>query len=78
MTIEQLRRAHQAQPFHPFTLMLAGGRGIEVPHPEVLAVFPGGRTIIVTFHDGSWEVIDLLLVESLHFSNGKQRRRRAG
>ena len=76
MTIEQLRRAHQNRPFEPFTIHLADGREVRVRHPEFLAEFPGGRSIIVTLADQSWEVIDLLLVTSLHFGNGKARRQR--
>jgi hypothetical protein len=76
MTIEQLRRAHQARPFTPFTLHLADGRSFDVRHPEFLAEFPGGRSVILTFANQSWEVIDLLLVTSLHVGNGRTSRRR--
>jgi hypothetical protein len=70
MTIEQLRRAHQARPFKPFTLFLTDGRTMEVRYPEVLAVFPAGRSIILTQPDDSYDVIDLLLVTSLHIGDG--------
>jgi hypothetical protein len=73
MTIEQLRRAHRAQPFEPFALHLADGRKIDVAHPEFLAEFASGRTVIVTLPDDTWEVIDLLLVTSLHVGNGQTR-----
>lgn len=76
MTIEQLRKAHQARPFEPFQLHLADGRKFNVKHPEFLAQFPGGRTVIVTLPDQSFEVIDLLLVTSIHVGNGKPRKRR--
>ena len=74
MTLEQLRRAHQTRPFKPFTLRTGGGREYRVPHPEFLFIFPSGRTLLVVDEDGSGELIDLLLVESLHFSNGRKRR----
>jgi len=76
MTIEQLRRAHQNRPFEPFTIHLADGREVYVRHPEFLAEFPGGRSIVVTLSDQSWEVIDVMLVTSLRFGNGKAARRR--
>ena len=79
MTIEQIRKAHQARPFKPFTLRTGGGREYHVPHPEFLFITPPGRTIIVVDEDGAAELIDLMLVESLHFNNIRSRhpRRRA-
>ncbi|HEY3243704.1 MAG TPA: hypothetical protein VGM03_10165 [Phycisphaerae bacterium] len=77
MTIDQLRKAHQAHPFEPFRIHLADGRQFEVRHPELLAVVPPGRTIIVVPPDGKWAVIDLLLVTSLESADGRSRRRTA-
>jgi hypothetical protein len=65
MTIGQLRRMHQAEPFQPFDIHLADGRILSVPHPEVLAIVPGGRNIIVGLDDGTFEIIDLPLVTNL-------------
>lgn len=65
MTIEQLRTAHQARPFRPFTVHLADGRTFPIEHPEFLATSPTGRTFIVMLPDDSHEIIDLLLVTSL-------------
>ena len=76
MTIEQLRKAHQAQPFEPFILRTGDGREFAVGHPEVLAISPAGRTVVVMTPDGAHEVIDLLLVTSIHIGNGRARRRR--
>ena len=74
MTIEQIRKAHQARPFAPLTLRAGGGREYHVPHPEFMFITPPGRTIIVVDQDGAAELIDLLLVESLHFNKGRRRR----
>jgi hypothetical protein len=65
MTIEQVRAVHQAQPFQPFTLHMADGRAIIVPHREFLSHSPKGRTIIVYYPDGSFSIIDLLLVNEI-------------
>ena len=65
MTIEQLRQAHQAQPFRPFTIHTADGRAVLVPHSEFLARSPSGRTVIVYHVDESFSIIDLLLVTEL-------------
>ncbi len=77
MTIEQLRKMHQAQPFHPFEIHLADGRSLLVNHPECLAISPPGRTIGVGLADGTIEIVDLLLVTSLKpRANGRTRRGR--
>jgi hypothetical protein len=78
MTIEQIRQLHRAQPFHPFEIHLADGRSLPVPHPEFLAITPPGRTVIVTKKDGTFEIVDLLLVTTLrpHANGGSRRRQR--
>lgn len=79
MTIDQIRRLHQAKPFHPFDIHLADGRTVAVDHPEMLAVPPPGRTIGVGMPDGTIEIVDLLLVVSLNpraNGSGRHRRRR--
>jgi hypothetical protein len=72
MTIEQLRTVHQAQPFRPFTMHLADGRTLKVPHREFLSHSPSGRTVIVHDSDESFSIVDLLLVTRLevHAGNG--------
>jgi len=76
MTVEQLRNMHQAKPFHPYTLKLADGNKVVVRRPEFLSVSPVGRTAIIWEPDGSFEVVDLLLVASIVVRDGKTRVRR--
>ena len=76
MTIEQLRRMHQARPFRPFRVHLADGRDLDVAHPAFLAHTPTGRTVMIAQPDESFEVVDLLLVTSLEPINSKPRPRR--
>jgi hypothetical protein len=66
MTIERVRKAYGAEPFQPFTIHLADGRSIDVPHREFLALGPTGRTIIAFTQDDDFHIIDLLLVTDLH------------
>ena len=61
MTIEELRRVHETPPFRPFTLRLADGSRLKVPHPEFLWVHPRRRTAIVATSDEAFEIVDLLL-----------------
>lgn len=81
MTLEQLRKVHQARPFRPFILKLADGNQIGVSHPEFLAHSATGRTAIVFGTNETYEVIDLLLVASIEVGDGRSdrhRRRRSG
>lgn len=62
MTIEQLQNVHCAEPFKPFTLHLADGKNIQVPHREFLSHSPSGRTVIV-FEDGErFDILDVLMI----------------
>jgi hypothetical protein len=65
VTIDQFRSMLTAQPFQPFTLHLADGRQMHVPHPEFAGLFPSGRTVIIHKPDNTFEIIDLLLVVGL-------------
>jgi len=62
MTIEQLRNVHKAKPFRPFTIHMADGRWLHVPHSEFLSHSATGRTIIVHHPDETFSIVDLLLV----------------
>ena len=79
MTTEQLRKMHQARPFESFDIHIADGRSLPVEHPGFLALSPAGRTISVGLSDGTFEIVDLLLVTSLKSrpSDSPRRRRRA-
>jgi hypothetical protein len=75
MTTEALKRFHQATPFQPFFIRLGDGQALTVHHPEFLAYSPNSRTAIVYSEDGSFQLIDLLLVTGLEVRNGKNSRR---
>jgi hypothetical protein len=65
MTIEELRRAHEAEPFRPFTLHLVDGRQVPVCQRDLFAISPAGRTVIVYQPDESFNIVDLLLVTDI-------------
>jgi hypothetical protein len=73
MTVEQLRRVHQASPFRPFTIHVADGREYRVRHPELLSHSETGRTVIVHLGGDDFEVLDLLLVTGIEVGNGHRR-----
>lgn len=79
MTIEAIRRAHAAQPFTPFSMVLADGTRVPVKHPENLAHAGAGRTVVVFEKVEDYRVVDLLLVEAVEFGRpgaGRPRRPR--
>jgi hypothetical protein len=80
VTIEQLRAAHEAQPFRPFVMHLADERSVSVRHREFIMTVPSGRTIVVCQPDDTLNIIDLLLVTDLELKptqNGSGRKRRS-
>jgi hypothetical protein len=76
MTTEQIRRFYDAKPFAPFVIHLADSREISIPHRDFILISPSGQTVAVTHDDGTFEVIDLLLVTSVATTNGKVKRRK--
>ena len=76
MRIKEMQSPYRAQPFQPFVVHLADGRGIRVDHPELMALSPTGRTAVVYGKDGAFEVIDVLLAISLELTDGRAKRRR--
>ena len=79
MTTEQLKNAHEAKPFLPFTIHLADGTSLEVSHPAILWHPQGGRTIFVSKGGEDVAIVDLLLVTKLtvHNSSASSRRNRS-
>jgi hypothetical protein len=65
MTAEQLRALREANPFRPFTIHLADGRILTVPHRDFVSLSPSGRIIIVYQPNDAFNVVDLHLVMDL-------------
>ena len=78
MNVEGIREALHKEPFEPFVVRLADGRSLPVRHPDFVAVHP--RRVIVINEDGSWSVVEPLLIVSLDYErgNGASKRRRRG
>ena len=72
MTVEELRKAYHTQPFRPFKLRVADGREYEVRHPELMAIGPRGRTVIVVGPDDTADIIDTLMITSIHMDDNGQ------
>lgn len=65
MTHQEFHKMLSAQPFQPFTMHLADGRQLFVPHREFVLLPPNSRTTVVAQVDGTFEIVDLLLVVGL-------------
>ena len=71
MTINSLRDMLHNVPFKPFTIRLADGRSIPVPHPDFIAVTGNGRTAFVgSEEEDRFTIIDRLLVPQLQVGTG--------
>jgi len=70
--LQGIREALLRRPFESFSIRLADGGALAVPHPEMVAV--GRRRIIVVEPDDSWSVVEPLLIVSLDY-NAKRRSR---
>ncbi len=77
MNIDQLRNAIRAQPFQPFWICLADGREFHIHHPECVMISPDAtRSFGVAGPREDYRIVNLLLVSSLDFTNGKPRKRK--
>ena len=65
MKAENLDELIHAEPFRPFTICLANGARVDVPHPQWIIHPPGTRTAVVMSPDESVRIIDIGLVLEL-------------
>ncbi|MHC4475285.1 MAG: hypothetical protein ACYTEL_06560 [Planctomycetota bacterium] len=56
MDLQGIREALRRQPFEPFSIRLAAGRSLSVPHPETAAA--GKRQMIVVEPNDSRSVVE--------------------
>jgi hypothetical protein len=77
MTMENLRSVVHKAPFQPFTIHLADGHELHVPHPDFLALAGGGgRAVLMSMQGESFTVIDLSLITRLEVPAVPRVRRR--
>ena len=65
MSPEAVKKFMHAAPWRPFTICLADGRDIHVPHPDFISISRSGRTVVVTNVDDEFEMIDVFLILSI-------------
>jgi hypothetical protein len=78
MTVERLPRVLSTRPLQRFSLQLADRTRVPVPHPDSVLPHPTtGRTVAVADRDGTFRIVDLLLITAIHVGNGRTRRARS-
>ena len=63
MTIEALREAIRNR--RPFSVTMADGRTVDVPHPEFAAMSPSGRLLYVAAENDRLNTFDILLITGI-------------
>ncbi len=76
MTADTIRDFLRAAPFVPFSVQLANGRKVRVPHPDFASINPSGRTLIVYSHGEHFEMVDVMLVTNVVVEKGSPKRKR--
>ncbi len=78
MKIDEIRKLLHAQPFRPFFIHFADRGRVSVKHEDFVALAPTGRETLVYQSDGSYTVVDVLLVTRLAISarNGARKPHR--
>jgi hypothetical protein len=66
MKAETLRRWIEATPFQPFSVNLADGRELKVPHRDFISHSPNYRMLSVWHEDDSCDLVDFMLVIGFH------------
>jgi hypothetical protein len=65
MSPDAVKKFMHASPWRPFTICLADGRKIHVPHPDFISISRAGRTVVLTNVDDEFEMIDVFLILSV-------------
>ncbi len=78
MKADEIRKRLHNQPFRNFVIVVADGGSIPVKHEDFVAVAPTGREMIVYQPDGSYNVMDMMLVTRLEVgtTTGKSKPRK--
>ncbi len=79
MTIQEIQRLRNEQPFRPFRVLTADGKTYDVKHPGLMGQSASGRLIVIAMPDDSFVTLDLLLVTGIQrnikpHKNGSRRK----
>ena len=76
MSLKPLRAALTLKPFRAFWIRMSDGREYRISHPEVIAIVPGDKIVIVGTDDEGFDLLDVLHITSIHHGNGRPARPR--
>lgn len=79
MNAQSIKEAVDVRPFRQIVLRTGDGREYLVKSPEMIYFIPGGRTIIATQGEDEFDMLDSILISSLHYkrgTSGKSKRSR--
>jgi hypothetical protein len=65
VNVAQLREFVQAQPFESFSLVMASGERLHVPHEDFIWIMPNKRVVQVALPNGASRWVNLQLVAGL-------------
>jgi hypothetical protein len=68
MRVSEIREVLRKQPFRPFRIHLADGREFPIDYVDFLLISRTERSIVVADLNGSFEIIDPVMVTSLSVS----------
>lgn len=74
MNAQAIKDAVDLRPFRQFVLRTGDGREYLVKSPEMIYFIPGGRTIIVSQGEDEFDMIDSILISSLHYKRGSSAK----
>jgi len=66
MTADSVRKLLHAVPFVPFSIQLANGVILRVPHSDFALLTQGGRTLIIHTEGEDFEIVDVMLVTNIN------------
>jgi hypothetical protein len=67
MNADDVRKLMHATPFVPFTVQLANGKNLRVPHPDFISISRTGRTLIIhSAERDDYDVVDTMLVTNIN------------
>ena len=75
MTVKAIREFYDSEPFRPFTIHLADGRHVEVPHREFFFIHPGEDTVIVALPEGGFRMISSALITEIAAKKTERARK---
>jgi hypothetical protein len=65
MDVNVIREIVRRRPFESYRMRITDGREFVINHPEVVAVSPTGRSLIMILPDGTHVWLEPLLVSSI-------------